>query len=563
MSLKGKFNVMVAIAAAGLLALAGMWLNSERSDLHSERQQKTKTLVEIPYSIIAAQYNLEITGKLSRPEAQKRALEAIRAARYEDGNYFWINDSHPTMVMHPLKPEMDGKDLTDFKDPRGKAVFVEMVNAARTPGGNFVYYMWSKPGKDTPAQKLSFVKAFEPWGWIIGTGIYIDDINAAWQANAIVAIGLGLICLALLLLVSRHVSRSIFVRLHDMVGRMKDMAEGEGDLTRRLAVGSHDEVAELATWFNTFVDKLQEILCKVSSNSNSLAVAGEQISASSRQQAGGAEIQRDQTTQVATAMQEMSSTVQQISENSNSAATASQKAAETARQGGTVVEETLSGMRAIALSIGETAKKVQELGKQSDQIGKIIGVIDDIADQTNLLALNAAIEAARAGEQGRGFAVVADEVRKLAERTGSATKEITGMIRGIQAETKSAVAAMHAGTKEVEQGVELTTQAGSSLHDIIQMSEQVGDMVTQIATAATEQAAASAQINGNIEQIAKITTASALSAHQTDEALQDLSALATNLQGLVGQFRLGLEDNGEPPKSQVRPLQARSAAAGR
>jgi methyl-accepting chemotaxis protein len=387
------------------------------------------------------------------------------------------------------------------------------------------------------------VKTFEPWGWIIGTGIYIDDINAAWQANAIVAAGLGLICLALVLLTSRHVSRSIFVRLRDMVGRMKDMAEGEGDLTRRLEVGCNDEVAELATWFNTFVDKLQEILCKVSSTSNSLAAAGEQISASARQQAEGAEIQRDQTTQVATAMQEMGSTVQQVSENSNNAAAASQKAAETARQGGTVVEETLSRMRAIAQSVGETARKVQELGKQSDQIGKIIGVIDDIADQTNLLALNAAIEAARAGEQGRGFAVVADEVRKLAERTSGATKEITGMIRSIQAETKSAVTAMQAGTKEVEQGVALTTQAGSSLHKIIQMSEQVGDMVTQIATAATEQSAASEEINGNIEQIAKITTASALGAHQTTEALQDLAALASNLQRLVGQFRLGLEDD--------------------
>jgi methyl-accepting chemotaxis protein len=215
-----------------------------------------------------------------------------------------------------------------------------------------------------------------------------------------------------------------------------------------------------------------------------------------------------------------------------------------------VVEETLSRMRAIAQSVGETAKKVQELGKQSDQIGKIIGVIDDIADQTNLLALNAAIEAARAGEQGRGFAVVADEVRKLAERTSGATKEITGMIRSIQAETKSTVTAMQAGTKEVEQGVELTTQAGCSLHDIIQMSDQVGEMVTHIATAATQQSATTEEINGNIEQIAKITAASVASAQQTTGALQDLATLATNLQQLVGQFRLGLEGNdGEAHKS--------------
>jgi methyl-accepting chemotaxis protein len=550
MSLKGKFRVLVVIAAVGLLALAGMWLVSKRSDLLSERRQKIQSLVEIPYSIIAEHYKMESDGKLSRAEAQKRALEAIRAVRYESSNYFWINDLHPTMVMHPMKPELEGKDLTDYKDPTAKALFIEMVGATQKPSGNFVYYMWPKPGRDKPVQKLSFVKAFAPWGWIIGTGIYIDDVDAAWRANAAVAAGLALVCLVLLLVTSSRVSRSIFVRLQDMASRMKDVAEGEGDLTKRLEVSSHDEVDELARWFNTFMDKLQEILSKVSSNSHSLAAAGEAISATARQQTQGTELQRDQTNQVATAMQQMASTVQQISENSNKAAAASEKAAATARQGGQVVEETLSRMRAIAQSVGETAKKVQELGKQSDQIGKIIGVIDDIADQTNLLALNAAIEAARAGEQGRGFAVVADEVRKLAERTSSATKEITGMIRSIQTETKSTVTAMQAGTKEVEQGVELTTQAGCSLHDIIQMSDQVGEMVTHIATAATQQSATTEEINGNIEQIAKITAASVASAQQTSGALQDLATLATNLQQLVGQFRLGLEGNdGEAHKS--------------
>jgi hypothetical protein len=297
----------------------------------------------------------------------------------------------------------------------------------------------------------------------------------------------------------------------------------------------------------------------VSRNTDSLAAAGEEISATSRQQTQGVELQKDQTNQVATAMQEMASTVQQVSENSNNAATASQKAAEAAHQGGKVVEETLSRMRAIAQSVGETAKKVQELGNRSEQIGRIIGVIDDIADQTNLLALNAAIEAARAGEQGRGFAVVADEVRKLAERTSSATKEITDMIRSIQAETKSAVTAMEAGTKEVALGVELTTQAGSSLHDIIQMSEQVGDMVTHIATAATQQSAATEQINGSIEQIAKITAASAANAQQTTSTLEDLATLAANLQQLVGQFRLGTEasdQQGSKPGQQPRASHA-------
>jgi methyl-accepting chemotaxis protein len=556
MSLKGKFRVMVAIAAAGLLALAGVWLTSVRSYLLSERMQKARSLVEIPYSIIEEQYEIERVGKLTRAEAQRHALDAIRGLRYEGSNYFWINDTHPSMVMHPMKPEMDGRDLTDFKDPTGKALFVEMVGAAKTPSGNFVAYRWPKPGKDKAVPKLSFVKSFEPWGWIIGTGIYIDDVDTAWRADGTVAACLGLVCLVLLLVTSTQVSRSIFVRLHIMVLRMKDVAEGEGDLTKRLQVGSDDEVAELARWFNTFMDKLQEILSKVSSSSGSLVAAGEEIAAAALQQSHGAEVQKDQTNQVATAMQEMAATVQQVSENSNSAATASQKAAETARHGGKVVEETLFHMRAIAQSVGENAKKVQELGKQSEQIGKIIGVIDDIADQTNLLALNAAIEAARAGAQGRGFAVVADEVRKLAERTSGATQEISAMIHRIQAETKSAVTAMQAGTKEVELGVALTTQAGSSLHDIIEMSEQVGDMVTHIATAATQQSAATGEINRSIEQIAQVTASSATGAEQTTSALQDLSGLASNLQQLVGHFRLRAEGNDEARKAGQSQFQA-------
>jgi methyl-accepting chemotaxis protein len=322
MTVKQKFVGMVVIAALGLAALAGMWLNSERSDLLAERVQKTRSLVEIPLSIISEQYNLEATGKLSRAEAQKHAIDAIRTLRYEGGNYFWINDGHPTMVMHPIKPELDGKDLTNFKDPTGKALFVEMVSAVRTPGGSFVYYMWPKPGNDQPVQKLSFVKAFEPWGWIVGTGIYIDDVDAAWRANATVAACLGFSCLIALVLVSRRISRSIFQRLHDMIGQIKDVAQGEGDLTRRLEVGSNDEVAQLAEWFNTFIDKLQDVMLQVARNTHSLLQASEEIAQTCRDQAQGSELQKDQTNQVATAMQEMASTVQQVSENSNSAASA-------------------------------------------------------------------------------------------------------------------------------------------------------------------------------------------------------------------------------------------------
>ena len=535
MSLKNRFRVVIALAMLGVLVFAGLWLTTERSRLLLEKQEKVKNLVETAYSVLAECYEMQRRG-MPQADAQKQAILLLKNLRYAGDSYFWISDLRPAMVMHPTKPQLDGSDLSQFKDPAGKALFVEMADAVRHNGEGFVAYQWPRPGADKPIPKISYVKGFQPWGWIVGTGIYIDDVDAAWWHGAMQVVVAVLGLLILIGGASMHLYWRIFGPLNQMVDRMKELAQDEGDLTKRLDVPSDPEVVELARWFNAFMDKLQGALCKVATCTRSLAAAGEELSATAREQSRGAELQRDQTTQVATAMQEMASTVEQVSDNCSNAAAASQKAAETARQGGQVMEKSLSRMRAIAQSVGESAKKVEELGKQSEQIGRIISVIDDIADQTNLLALNAAIEAARAGTQGRGFAVVADEVRKLAERTSNATKEISEMIHAVQAETQEAVASMHAGRKEVEQGVDLTTQAGCSLRDIIKVSQEVGDMITRIATAAAEQSATSGEINRNIEQIAKIAATSAAGTEQTTSGLRDLSAVADNLQKLVGQF---------------------------
>jgi len=351
--------------------------------------------------------------------------------------------------------------------------------------------------------------------------------------------------------------RSIMFRLVATMQRVaaNDLATDDAEIT------TEDEIGQAGTAFNRMKNSLREMIQSIAGTAQHVASASEELSSSATQQAQSAETQKDQTAQVATAMQEMSSTVLQVSENSNKAAEASRQAAETARRGGAIVEETLSRMRAIADSVSGTAKKMDELGKSSDQIGQIVGVINDIADQTNLLALNAAIEAARAGEQGRGFAVVADEVRKLAERTTTATKEIAGMIKNIQQETKTAVTAMETGTKQVEEGVKSTIQAGDSLKEIIHMAEQVGEMVMQIATAAMEQSSASEEVNQNMEKIAKLVKESADGAQQSAKACQDLSSLAFDLQNMVGTFKLGSGESDPPGTTLHSAVTARALAA--
>jgi len=355
------------------------------------------------------------------------------------------------------------------------------------------------------------------------------------------SIGAALFTLALLLVgvcVERSVSRTTALLISQLTAQAADMMEGKADLTKVLR-DSDDEFGKIAGAFDRFTASARDIMCRLASHSEQLARTTEELSSGAGQSAETARVQSDQTNQVATAMQEMSATVQQISEHSERAANASQGAAQAARRGGQVANETLSTMRSIAESTKAVASRITELGKSSEQIGKIIAVIDDIADQTNLLALNAAIEAARAGEQGRGFAVVADEVRKLAERTTKATKEIASMIESIQAETKNTVQAMEKGTREVQVGVEKTTSSGAALGEIIKMSEQVGDMISQIATAAVQQAGASEQINANVSQISSSTQESSAMADQMAKACQDISSLAFDLQLMVSNFKLG------------------------
>jgi len=333
--------------------------------------------------------------------------------------------------------------------------------------------------------------------------------------------------------------------LTELVGNAETIANG--DLTVTVTQRSEDEVGHVAAAFQLMVQNLQEMIKQMTEVSAAVASASSEISSSTEEMAAGAQEQTSQAGEVASAVEEMTKTIIENSKNASSTAETAKRAKGAAEEGGKIVDETVVGMRRIADVVNKSAATVKALGKSSDQIGEIIGVIDDIADQTNLLALNAAIEAARAGEQGRGFAVVADEVRKLAERTTQATKEIAGMIKTIQTDTTGAVNSMEEGTKEVDNGIRLADRAGSSLKEIVGMIQNLTDMVSQIAAASEEQSSASEQISKNVEAISTVTGQSASGTQQIAKAAEDLNRLTENLQQLVNKFKLLNDDRAERP----------------
>jgi methyl-accepting chemotaxis protein len=334
------------------------------------------------------------------------------------------------------------------------------------------------------------------------------------------------------------ITRNVVRPIRMVNAALQDIAEGEGDLTKRLKVDGEDEIGRLCEGFNRFVDKLHHSMERVASTTASLAAAAEELSHNAVQLSKGGQEQAQQAMQASAAVEEMSATVTEMAKNAQNVATTAQEASQAAGQGHEVVAGSIAGITRLAETVRASAERIHSLGQRSDQIGEIVRVIEDIADQTNLLALNAAIEAARAGEQGRGFAVVADEVRKLAERTTKATKEIGDTIRTIQTDTATAVNSMETGTHEAEEGMTLANKAGERLTEIVGWVKTVTGMIEQMAAAIEEQSTASEQIAGNIEAVAAVSKRSEGGLTQVSQATAELARMAGDLQTVVGGFKL-------------------------
>ena len=375
---------------------------------------------------------------------------------------------------------------------------------------------------------------------MLSVAIPMTHAQASMQSSVMYS-GLWMIGIIAVFLVAVYWLLHLFVLkpLYGLAAISHDIAQGQGDLTKRVPVcrGS-DEITNLGRDFNLFIQKMHGAVSLVNQATNRLAMSTIELSSTADNVVRAAEGQDARAVQSASAVEEMTMTAGEVARSSTEAARIAQETAETARSGQEVMMQTVTGMQQVSEAVVKAANIITTLGRSSDQIGAIVRVIEDIADQTNLLALNAAIEAARAGEQGRGFAVVADEVRKLAERTTKATKEIGDMIRQIQQDTKSAVASMDQGTTQVGQGVELANKTGEALSKIHTMINSTAGMIQQIASAAEEQSNATRQIAGDLEAMTQTTRQTSNGIAESAQACHELSTLATDLQKTMSAFKV-------------------------
>jgi len=550
MTVGRRIYALICLSFIGLLGATFLESRELASSLDQQKQIELRHLGDVALGIIKEEHAAVQKSGVSDADAQKRAMARIGALRYGNNDYFWINDMHPKMVMHPIKPEMNGNDLSSYKDPNGKLLFVDFADTVKKSGSGFVPYEWPKPGFDKPQPKLSYVVGFAPWNWVVGTGVYIDDLKAQTWASTQRSLIVAGVILLFMLVVSIFVARSVTGPLQRMTAAMNDLASG--NLAVEVpGVGRNDEVGEMAKAVEIFKSNAiaRQTLEAEQREAETRATSGRKADmnkmADDFETAVGqiVEAVSSASSQLEVSAGTLTSTAERAQELATTVAAASEEASTNVQSVASATEEMASSVTEISRQVQESARmandavdqarttnaRVSELSKAATRIGDVVELINTIAGQTNLLALNATIEAARAGEAGRGFAVVASEVKALAEQTAKATGEIGQQISGIQAATQESVNAIQAISGTIEKLSEISSTIAAAV-------EQQGAATQEISRNVQQASMGTQQVSSNIGDVQRGASETGSASSQVLAAAQSLSGDSNRLKLEVGRF---------------------------
>jgi len=536
MDVKKRLALVLSIAFLCMVALSGFSLfNLRNSELDAHRE-RIKSLVESAAGVANHYVKLADDGKLSTAEAQRQAMEAIRSMRYDNGNYYFIYNADGRAMMVTGSPQLEGKIMLGKIDAKGFKLWDAITAVAQNQTPAFLEYWFPRAGSTVPLPKIGYVAPIPEWHWSIGTGVYTDDINEILLYQSL-HYGIGLLLVLLLtgiagLMISRSIIRQLGEEPVQLMAIMKRAASGDLSSDFPLKGDINSVLANL----KEMLGGLGNLARNIRQASSELEHNAEGVSAATNQVLGMASHQAEGTSSMAVAMEEMTVAINHIADNARDTEADSRQAAEFVHQGEQKALATVSKIQELAHSAQAASESVSGLVKRAEAIGSMTAMIKDVADQTNLLALNAAIEAARAGEAGRGFAVVADEVRKLAERTARSTIEIEQMVQAMQKDTYTSVELLNKSLPQAREGVELTEATAVVLREIRGRIQLTLDRVQEVAGSTREQSLASNSIAQQVERIANVVEETKIEMEKASREIESLERLSHSLETSVSRF---------------------------
>ncbi|HPH42277.1 MAG TPA: methyl-accepting chemotaxis protein [Syntrophorhabdaceae bacterium] len=541
LKIKYKLWLIVGISLLCLVLTEFVFLIYLKRDLIEEKKTRTRSVVETAYEMIQHYYNESKNGKITEQEAQQRAKELVKALRYEGTEYFWINDMNRFMVAHPYF-ELEGKDQTGLTDVNGKRIVVAFVELIKNQKSGFVDYVWKKPGSEKATPKLAYVKSFEPWGWIVGSGIYIDDVQKNFIDKAFKLGILLFIITFVIVFISWIISRSITQPLSIVKERLQNMASGDlrigEDELHNVFKQTSSETGQLLGTLNNMRKSLDSLIGQVQLSGIQVTSSATEIAASARQLEATVTEQAASIREVNATNIEITSTSENLMQTMGEVSKTVFDTASMAETGREKLNRMQSSMREFIDATSYISSKLGVINEKANKISGIVTTINKISDQTNLLSLNAAIEAEKAGEYGKGFSVVAREITRLSDQTAIATKDIEYMVKEMQSSVSSGVMEMDKFAEGVRRGVVSIETIGEQLGQVIDQVKTLSPRFEVVNKGMYMQVESARQISEAMEQLLTAADQTRDSLSEYKRVTEQLNAAVQVLQSEVSRFKL-------------------------